>query len=120
MGIGYGDGDDTTDIVGPYNTLYARTNFNLTNFNDITKAILDIDYDDGFVAYINGTEVARSGVVGNPPNYDDVATDHASLMKICPNERSLSVRKERSKAFSSFQNYGIINRTKIKGREKTA
>lgn len=80
MGIGYGDGDDTTDIVGPYNTLYARTNFNLTNFNDITKAILDIDYDDGFVAYINGTEVARSGIVGNPPAYDDVATDHEALL----------------------------------------
>lgn len=76
MGIGYGDGDDITDIGGPSTSIYIRTNFTLSDANDVSKAILDIDYDDGFVAYINGVEVARSGLVGSPPTYDELASDH--------------------------------------------
>ncbi|MFM7565404.1 MAG: lamin tail domain-containing protein [Flavobacteriales bacterium] len=78
--IGYGDGDDSTDIIGPATTVYARVNFNITNFNDIVKAFLDIDYDDGFVAYLNGIEIARVGLVGNPPTFDELAADHEAQL----------------------------------------
>jgi len=78
--IGYGDGDDSTDITGPTTTVYARINFNVTNFNDIAKAFLDIDYDDGFVAYLNGTEIAREGLAGYPPTFDELATDHEAQL----------------------------------------
>ena len=37
--IGYGDGDDSTDITGPATTVYARINFNITNFNDVYDAV---------------------------------------------------------------------------------
>jgi hypothetical protein len=30
----------------------------------------DIDFDDGFVAYINGVEIARSNIVGDRPSFD--------------------------------------------------
>jgi len=35
-----------------------------------------VDFDDGFVAYINGVEVARAniGTVGIPPAYNESAT----------------------------------------------
>jgi hypothetical protein len=38
--------------------------------------ILEVDYDDGFVAYLNGTEVARRGLgtVGIVPMFDQSAT----------------------------------------------
>jgi hypothetical protein len=78
--IGYGDGDDSTDITGPATTVYARINFNITNFNDIAKAFLDIDYDDGFVAYLNGIEIAREGLAGYPPTFDELATDHEAQL----------------------------------------
>ncbi|UPT67889.1 MAG: hypothetical protein M0D57_04290 [Sphingobacteriales bacterium JAD_PAG50586_3] len=38
----------------------------------LAQALLDIDYDDGFIAYINGVEVARNNV-GNPANYNTLA-----------------------------------------------
>ena len=77
-GFGYSDGDDNTTI--PYGTLsvYLRKNFNITNINDIISLILDIDYDDAFVAYINGVEVTRANIGGVPPPFDsgEISTDH--------------------------------------------
>ena len=39
-------------------------------------AILNMDFDDGFVAWINGVEIARSnlGSVGDIPAYNTAAT----------------------------------------------
>lgn len=80
MSIGYGDGDDSTVIAGPQTTVYSRVSFNVANINDIVKAILDIDYDDGFVAYLNGVEIARIGLTGTPPNFDELAQDHEAQL----------------------------------------
>ncbi len=61
-GIGYGDGDDATvlsDMRNNYKTVYARKTFNISNASAVTGMTFNMDYDDGFVAYINGVEVAR-------------------------------------------------------------
>src|SRR5206468_1197121 len=61
-GIGYGDGDDNTvlaDMQNLYTTVYARKSFTVNDPADLLNLELDIDYDDGFVAYLNGQEVAR-------------------------------------------------------------
>ena len=79
-GFGYGDNDDNT-VVGSTVTVYIRINFQIYNISDISQAVLHVDYDDGFVAYINGSEVARSAVEGNPPKYDQIATiSHEAFM----------------------------------------
>ena len=78
-GIGYGDGDDSTVIEACY-SLYMRKPFNVTDTSKISEAILSIDYDDGFVAYINGIEIARSGVIGAYPPYNTGATDHEAKL----------------------------------------
>ena len=80
-GIGYGDGDDQTvltDMEGFYLTIYARKTFTVESVGDIEVLALDIDYDDGFVAYLNGVEVARSGVgfAGEPAAFDEPAVSH--------------------------------------------
>ena len=80
MSIGYGDGDDSTVLAGPITSVYARVSFNVSNMNDIVKAILDIDYDDGFVAYLNGIEIARIGLSGTPPTFDELAQDHEAQL----------------------------------------
>lgn len=61
-GFGYGDDDDVTLL--PYGTqsVYMRITFNVQDISDITDLYLDVDYDDGFVAYLNGIEVARENV----------------------------------------------------------
>jgi hypothetical protein len=78
--IGYGDGDDATDVLGPYTTIYSRISFNCNNVTAISEAILDVDFDDGFVAYLNGVEIARSGMSGNPPLWDEFSSDHEATL----------------------------------------
>lgn len=76
-GIGFGDGDDGTTI-GTATSVYLRKTFNLTNVNDIKRLILYMDYDDGFVAYINGVEIARAnlGTTGVLTPFNTLATSH--------------------------------------------
>lgn len=62
-----------------YSTLYIRKSFEITNTLDPAPHIqLTMDYDDAFVAYLDGTEVARSanapGSVGTEPGYTALAT----------------------------------------------
>lgn len=71
-GIGYGDGDDST-VIAPTLSLYCRKSFVIDDTASIEEVILDIDYDDGFVAYLNGVEIARANLDGDPPAFDQKA-----------------------------------------------
>ncbi len=79
-GLGFGDGDDATvlaDMQGGYSTVYARRTFT-ANPASIGGLQLTVDYDDGFIVYLNGTEVARRqapGVIGQTAPHDALATD---------------------------------------------
>ena len=81
-GIGYGDGDDATvldDMRGDYSSVYMRRNFTLPEDANLRAIQLSINYDDGFVAYLNGREIARSANMeeaGNPPPHDALATQN--------------------------------------------
>lgn len=61
-GFGYGDNDDNTVLSNGTLCVYSRFNFNVEHISDIAELYLDMDYDDGFVAYLNGAEVARANV----------------------------------------------------------
>jgi hypothetical protein len=67
-GIGYGDNDDET-IISPTIALFMRKTFEIEDLSLVSRAVLDIDYDDGFVAYINGVEVARDLFSGDFTSY---------------------------------------------------
>jgi len=73
-GIGYGDGDDST-VIAPVVSCFLRTSFTLPDTSNIAVGLMAIDYDDGFVAYLNGVELQRNnvGVKGVPPLYSDYA-----------------------------------------------
>ncbi len=59
-GIGYGDGDDNFAIgAGNNAVVYSRAIFEIKNANSIQDLQLGVDYDDAFVIWINGVEVAR-------------------------------------------------------------
>ncbi|MCA9199454.1 MAG: CotH kinase family protein, partial [Planctomycetales bacterium] len=60
-----GDGDpDGTSV-------YVRYEFDLSEFQAIDRLLLRARFDDGIVVYLNGQEVAKSGVVGE--GWDAVA-----------------------------------------------
>lgn len=63
-GFGYGDMDDNTLLLNA-KSVFIRRKFNITNVTNINTVILQADYDDGFVAYLNGVEIARKNI-GHP------------------------------------------------------
>jgi hypothetical protein len=69
-GFGYADGDDSTVVPNGTRSVYVRKTFTISDLEFMDKLWLDIDFDDGFVAYINGVEIARSNILGDRPNFD--------------------------------------------------
>lgn len=68
-GFGFGGGDDAThlaDMYLGYTSVFARKTFTLRDPGRVKWLVLRMDYDDGFVAYLNGVEIARRGVPGPP------------------------------------------------------
>jgi hypothetical protein len=64
-GLGYGDDDDATKLdsmKGASLTVYLRRQFELEDPSRLQRLSLRVDYDDGFVAFINGKEIARRNV----------------------------------------------------------
>ena len=64
-GFGYGDDDDATvleDMSGNYLTVFLRRRFDVDDLDLVEELLLSVDYDDGFVAYINGEEIARANL----------------------------------------------------------
>ncbi len=76
-GIGYGDGDDATIVPSGIRSVFLRQTFMVTDPNQIKEILLHIDYDDAFVAYINGKEIARANIESGafPPYYVGATTD---------------------------------------------
>ncbi|MDA3881104.1 MAG: CotH kinase family protein [Prolixibacteraceae bacterium] len=80
--VGYADNDDLTTIPSTL-SVFVRTTFNISSIDEITRAVFHMDYDDAFVAYINGVEIARSNIstVGVEPSYNTPAySNHEAQM----------------------------------------
>ncbi len=79
-GFGYEDDDDATilgDMRYNYVSVYIRKTFTITSVPVDEVLELVIDYDDGFVAYLNGNEVARRGFEdGEPVTFEMTANNH--------------------------------------------
>ena len=58
-GFGYGDNDDGT-LLDQAISVYFRKSFNIGDLTKLSKAVINADYDDGFVAFLNGYEIGRS------------------------------------------------------------
>jgi len=80
-GLGYADSDDATTVTA-CNSLYIRTQVTLPDVSIVKDLLLDIDYDDAFILYINGVECARSSnIVGSFPAFNATQTnDHEAKM----------------------------------------
>ena len=67
---------DITSMRGTNESVYIRVPFSVTNKTLISDLELNIKYDDAFVAYINGIEVARSNHVPTPLLWNSGATTY--------------------------------------------
>lgn len=74
-GIGYGDGDDATvlaDMRDGYISIFCRKEFDIADVDAIDELVLSITVDDGFIAYLNGVQVATFGL--SDPAFDASAS----------------------------------------------
>ena len=79
MGFGFSDcGTLLEDMRGSYVSIFMRKDLFLEDPASVTTPILRIDYEDGFVAYLNGVEVARRmlGKPGSTVYYNTMADVH--------------------------------------------
>lgn len=74
-GFGFGDGDDGTTVPTGTISVYHRIHFNINDWNEISKFILNMDYDDGYVAYLNGTEISRANLTSTGQPAWDLGAD---------------------------------------------
>ncbi len=82
LGVGYGDNDDNTTIP---NTIaaYIRISFSVADIAEVSDLFFHCDFDDGFVAYLNGTEIAREnlGQSGSAVYYNTpTTTEHEAQL----------------------------------------
>jgi Purple acid Phosphatase, N-terminal domain/Calcineurin-like phosphoesterase len=88
-GFGYGDDDDRTVLEtmrGSYAELFVRRTFDAAALDGTAELTLMCRYDDAFVAYLNGVEVARAGVEAPADAEDDprVASHEAREVEAFP------------------------------------
>lgn len=81
-GFGYGDGDDATvlrDMQGRYVSVYLRRSIPIDLSVEADEVLLEVAYDDGYVAYLNGEEIARSANMleaGSPPRFNYIVPEN--------------------------------------------
>jgi hypothetical protein len=51
-------------------SVYTRTNFTISDVSQVEKLNLGVDYDDGYVAWLNGVEVARVNLPSGTLNWN--------------------------------------------------
>ncbi|MEJ5238183.1 MAG: lamin tail domain-containing protein [Limisphaera sp.] len=73
-GEGLTGGTLLSDMRNNYSCLFLRTGFVITNLSQVDRLELLANYDDGFVAWINGTEIARANVTPANPVYTNLAS----------------------------------------------
>lgn len=85
-----------SEMIDVNATSYLRIPFNVDDLGSLDEIYLDMKYDDGFVAYINGFEVASS----NAP--DSIAFDSKALSARAVEDSTLTERFDISNYRSAF------------------
>jgi len=75
-GVGFADGDDNTVVPVGAASIYTRYRFDIPDASTIKQLIFKVDYDDGYILWLNGEEIARTAnvaalsPVGQIPKWD--------------------------------------------------
>lgn len=100
-GFGYGDNDDMTVLPQGTKCVYLRKSFEITDTSKILNLLLHADYDDAFVAYINGVEIGRGGGLQdiNPVYSSAVSYTREAVMYSGGNPEAFMKKKDEWKKF---------------------
>ena len=60
-------------------SVYLRSSFNLGTVPDYNSLKLDVNYDDGFAAYLNGTKIADRNAPANPVWNSTATAEHGGI-----------------------------------------
>ena len=89
FGIGYGDNDDLTEIQNGSISVYTRTSFTLADASKVKDIKFHIDFDDAYIAFLNGVEISRENITGaNPVAYNQGADNYTEPKLVFGNELS--------------------------------
>jgi|GEM_PF-116738 len=74
-GFGHGEGIYNTEVSDTLMSVFIRKTFQVANISNIVNGQLHVDYDDAFVAFLNGDEIARNNIRpdGAIPEYNQAA-----------------------------------------------
>jgi hypothetical protein len=93
--IGYGDEGLVTKVPTGTLSLFMRKKFTVADTSEVLKAILHIDYDDAFVAHLNGVEIARANIKNrNPSRWDQAESEREALVAKGGSYEKYTVQKE--------------------------
>ncbi len=73
--------DVEAEMSGQQSSLYSRIEFDVTDPGALTHLTLKMKYDDGFVAYINGVNVAQSSNVTST-NFNSTAGNRSDTLAV--------------------------------------
>ena len=73
-GGGLIDTDISSQMLGNNSGAYVRIPFSVSDVNELESLSLNMRYNDGFVAYLNGTRVASANAPVGTPSWNSTAT----------------------------------------------
>ncbi len=77
-------------VASSATSIFARLQFTLDSLSGITALTLQMKYDDAFIAYLNGVEVARMNVSGSP-GWNTTSTSHANAAVVAFEDFAIDV-----------------------------
>ena len=90
-----------TTVPSDSRSVFSRASFNITDVSQILNLFLGCDFDDGYIAWLNGVEVFRStNMPAGPPAWDSTPSSHESSNGLVPTFEYVDI----SSAISLLQN----------------
>ena len=77
-GTGGNGGTVLSDMKGLYSTVYFRSTFNAQNITSLKDVLFSVNFNDGFIVWINGEEVFRINAPDSLTNTSTASDQHRS------------------------------------------
>jgi len=82
--------DLTAAMAGTHTSAYVRVPFTVNNPEQLDKLWLNVRYDDGFVAYLNGVEIARRNAPASVGFDSTAVAPRSDLLAVVPEQIDVS------------------------------
>ncbi len=109
-GFGFGDDDDETVLPRDIGAVFLRQSFQVDDLTALDNLVLDVCYDDGFVAYINGERVLSANFPADEePTFGSLAAENIECR--APERFDLSSAREFVQSGANVLAMVLVNRS---------